>query len=183
MWYKGKLSHLIREIVTKERAVKWEIKKEKWNDIGTSGWCCRADAEQLWNLKGKAYKTRMEQNGNQWSDQLVVEQKRKETEMVFCLREWGVGGERGKVMKLVQWCKEFCKGKVWGFIGREENVGDIVEANEFCNRTIPELEDKPPITPTSSTTNAPTISAPPTPFPPSPLRFLEPNQLTRWPLT
>ena len=39
--YKRKLSHPIREIVTKERAVQQEIKKEKWNDIGRAEQCCR----------------------------------------------------------------------------------------------------------------------------------------------
>ena len=81
-----------------------------------------------------------DKNGTEWkpsvwstSEGLEIEQERKEAETVFYLREWGIGDECGKVMKLVQWCEEFCDGDVWRSIRGEENVGDIMKADEFCN--------------------------------------------------
>ena len=62
---------------------------------------------------------------------------------MFHLRKQGIGNECGKVVVPVQWSEEFHKGDVQRFIKKEENVGDIVKANEFCN-TLSVWDQKAP---------------------------------------
>ena len=88
-----------------------------------------------------------DKNGNQWTEGPVEEQNGLETRKVkqrstskdrmeFCLREQGVGDERGKVPVSVRQGKEFINGKIQLRVRREENVGDIVEPDEFRNSSL-----------------------------------------------
>ena len=56
--------------------------------------------------------------------------------MEFCLRERGVGDESGKVLVSVRRSEEFVNGEIQLRVRREENVGDVVETDEFCNKNL-----------------------------------------------
>ena len=88
-----------------------------------------------------------DRNGNQWTEGPVEERDGSETRKVkqrsasimgmeFRLRERGVGDESGKVPVSVWRSKEFVNGEIWLRVRREENVGDVVKANEFHNITL-----------------------------------------------
>ena len=54
-------------------------------------------------------------------------------EMEFHPREQGVGNERGKVMKPIWGGEEFCKRNMEWFIRGKEDVGNIIDADKFCD--------------------------------------------------
>ena len=77
---------------------------ERGNGMG--GWCCVANAEQLWNLKGKTYERL---NGDQRSEGPVEERNGSKTRKVkqedvsiigtgYRLGERGVGDECGWIL-------------------------------------------------------------------------------------
>ena len=54
--------------------------------------------------------------------------------MEFRLREQGIGDESGKVPVSVWRGEEFVNGEIQLRVRREENVGDVMETDKFCNR-------------------------------------------------
>ena len=85
--------------------------------------------ENIWDKNEMEWKPSVQSTGGG----LGIEQEGKETEMVFHLREQGIGDECGKVTKPIWWGKEFHDGDMQRFVRGEENVGDVVKANKFHN--------------------------------------------------
>ena len=88
-----------------------------------------------------------DENGNQRTEGLVEERDGSEMRKVkqerssimgtgFHLREQGIGDESGKVPVLVWRSEEFVNGEIRLRVRRQENVGDVVKANEFHNITL-----------------------------------------------
>ena len=59
--------------MTKEEAVQWEIKKEKWDDIGRVGQCCGAGCGAATESKVESIQGR---NGDQQTEGLMEEGNR-----------------------------------------------------------------------------------------------------------
>ena len=119
---------------------KRDRQKGKWNEEPVLHSKCRAAAES----KEENIRDR---NGNQRTKGLVEERDGSETRKVkqrsasimgmeFCLRERGVGDESGKVLVSVQRSEEFVNGEIQLRVRREENVGDVMETDEFCNKNL-----------------------------------------------
>ena len=104
-------------------------------------WCCgvicRAAAESkresIWDIKWKPADRRTG-GGAEWIRTRKAKQgNSSKSRTGFCLREWGIGDECGKVPVPVWRSEEFVNGEIQLGVRRKENVGDVVEGHEFHN--------------------------------------------------
>ena len=111
---------------------------------GMESRCCVANVEWLRNLKGKTYERL---NRDQRTEGLVEERNGSKTRMVKQEDASNIGTDRvsgargiweecGWVRVSVQRGEEFVDGEIGSSIGREENVGYVVQGYEFRNKGL-----------------------------------------------
>ena len=117
-----------------------QYQKEKWNGRPVLRSGCGAAAEtkeeNIRDVKWRPADRRAGGRAKWIKTEKVKQEDASKNGMEFHLREQGIWDECGLVPKSVGRGKELVEGEIQWVVGREENIGYVVQGHEFRNITL-----------------------------------------------